>query len=114
MLKQRNNPSLGNGIHHRFSGVPWGAVAIAAAILVVGGAFILSLPEDSNNKVASPVTEASADARPNPPDDTLCERQTWPYIDQRCAQRVEAARDTRKVRIVTDKGTSATTVTPVP
>jgi len=36
------------------------------------------------------------------------------YIDQRCAQRVEAARGTRQVRVVTDKGNSVTVRTPEP
>jgi hypothetical protein len=64
--------------------------------------------------VASAEASPEGHAAPNTADETSCNRQTWPYIDQRCAQRVNAARDTRKVRIVTDKGNSVEAVTPVP
>ena len=125
MSKQRDDTPSRNEFHQRFSSAPWGSFAIAGAILVVGGAFVLSLPEESHNAASAPPAVASAEASPSTtttdsktpgatPDDTLCERQTWPYIDQRCAQRVNAARDTRKVRIVTDKGDSVTAVTAMP
>jgi hypothetical protein len=118
MSKQRDNSPSGNELHQRFSNAPWGAFAIAGAILVVGGAFVLSLPGESQNPAPAAVTPAKANteasASTDAASDTLCERQTWPYIDQRCAQRVNTARDTRKVRIVTDKGDSVTAVTPVP
>src|SRR3954451_14812793 len=123
MSKQHDNTPSRNEFHQRFSNAPWGAFAIAGAILVVGGAFVFSLPEDSHNAAPAPAvasaeasaaTETDGRATGATSDETLCDRQTWPYIDQRCAQRVNAARDTRKVRIVTDKGNSVTAVTAVP
>jgi hypothetical protein len=47
-------------------------------------------------------------------DDSLCEKQAWPYIDQRCAPGVEQTRSARQVRVVTDKGNSVTVMTPEP
>src|SRR5688500_8696132 len=95
------------------SPIPPTALA-AAALLIIGAGVVLMLPvsPDESQRVASASTtsntSAAADASTTGQapqtalDDTACERQAWPYIDQRCAERVEAARGSRQVRIVTD------------
>lgn len=115
MPKQREFSALRNQAHHYGSTVSptvWGAVAI----LSIGAVVLIALPEGSAQSDNPPISNAaaSAPAVQGAPDDTACDQQTWPYIDQRCAQRVEAARGSRQVRIVTDKGTSVNVMTPVP
>src|SRR5689334_15562465 len=92
--------------------MPSGAVSGALLLLILGGGLLYALPERSEQTpiaAANNTTSALGTA-----DDSLCDKQAWPYIDQRCAARVEAARGSRQVRIVTDKGTSVKTVTPLP
>jgi hypothetical protein len=85
-------------------------VLSAVAIFIAGGAF-LTFPDGSNSP---DVATATVNGPQTTADESLCENQAWPYIDQRCAQRVEETRGTRQVRVVTDKGNSVTIVTPVP
>jgi hypothetical protein len=84
-------------------------VLSAAAILVVGGALLALTDSSSKSDVAAATVNG-----PQTTADELCEKQAWPYFDQRCAQRGEETRNTRQVRVVTDKGFSVTMVTPVP
>lgn len=114
MLKQYGFGPQVKRIHKNLGPyVPSGAVTGALALILLGGGLLYALPESSEQATAATATANS----PTPlasADDSLCDKQTWPYIDQRCAGRVEAARGSRQVRIVTDKGTSVKTVTPLP
>ena len=137
MPMQRDNPILWKQVHHARSYLPSMMVLSAVALIALGTGIIVSLPEPSDNdgqaahqgQVASAATNGSsavngseangssainASETTATADDSLCDKQAWPYIDQRCAEKVEAARGTRQVRIVTDKGNSVTVRTPVP
>ena len=85
----------------------------AVAAIMLGAGVIFALPDIRTNPKPLP-PRPMFPKQTRPLDESLCEKQAWPYIDQRCAQRVEAARGTRQVRIVTDKGNSVTVMTPVP
>jgi hypothetical protein len=125
MATQLDLPVFWNGIKRYRSYAP---IASAAAILLLGAGVILALPnsdkrsnsataiaEQSNTTTTAAETAGSANVSQNTEaDDSACDKQAWPYVDQRCAQRVEKARGTRQVRIVTDKGNSVTVMTPVP
>jgi hypothetical protein len=89
-------------------------VLFAVAALALGVGVFLALPEhpETTSQAASAAT--SVPETTTAADESLCDKQAWPYIDQRCAQRVEAARGTRQVRVVTDKGNSVTVRTPEP
>jgi hypothetical protein len=114
MVTQRNSFVLGKQVYHSDSHIPSIKVLAAAALILLGAGVIFALPEDSDDE--SPIASASANAPGSTAsaDDSLCDKQAWPYIDQRCAQRVEQTRSTRQVRIVTDKGNSVMVMTPVP
>src|SRR4051794_7496560 len=123
MPARRNVSILRNEVHHGDSSIGAVKVVSAVALLGLGASLFFVLPDTSNHE--SPAAPASANApqdsaAANAPqntataDESFCDKQAWPYVDQRCAKRVEAARGTRQVRIVTDKGQSATTVTPLP
>jgi hypothetical protein len=111
MLMQHDFPVLRDQIHR--PSTPSIGILSAVALSIVGACALLALPEDGSNKqpeIASSVANVPETAA----DDSLCDKQAWPYIDERCAQRVEQTRSTRQVRIVTDKGNSVTVMTPVP
>lgn len=112
MAARREFSVLRKQIHHDDSSI--GAVKFlsAAALLGLGAGLFFMLPDNSNNE--SPVAAAAASVPEPTADESFCDKQAWPYVDQRCAKRVEAARGTRQVRIVTDKGHSVTAVTPMP
>jgi hypothetical protein len=112
MPARRDFSILRNEVHHGHSFI--GAVTFlsTAALLGLGAGVFFMLPDDSSNE--SPVAAAAANAPEPTADESFCDKQAWPYVDQRCAKRVEAARGTRQVRIVTDKGHSVKTVTPLP
>lgn len=91
--------------------------ALVVAALAAG--MILSLPDASSSSPNLPATspapqrseESSASAG-----DLACGRQTWPYLDQRCADSAAKTpgQATHQVRVVsTDRGTSSTIVTAV-
>lgn len=89
--------------------IPSLPVLSAGGIAILGAGLLLALPDASNESAtASAAVDQTASA------ESACDKQAWPYIDQRCAQRVEAARATRQVRVVTDRGTAVTMVTPMP
>src|SRR5829696_1930310 len=118
MSKRRYFSVLRNSDHHPYSPV----LNIVAAVVLIGAgaALYLAWPDDAATQpqiaaASTPATAAaSTPATTAAADESLCDKQAWPYVDQRCAQRVDAARGTRQVRIVTDKGHSVTAVTPVP
>lgn len=110
MSKQRYFSVLWNDLHHYGSYISPTMIG-AAALLLIGAGVILALPESTGDQ---PELASAANAPETALDESLCAKQAWPYIDQRCAERVEAARGSRQVRIVTDKGTSVNVVTPVP
>lgn len=119
MPAQRDSSVLRKEVHLGHSSISTVSISTmkvlsSVALLGLGAGLFFMLPEDSNNE--SPVASAAATAPvPEPTaDESFCNKQAWPYVDQRCAKRVEAARGTRQVRIVTDKGHSVTTVTPLP
>lgn len=114
MAKQSNFPTLWKQIHQYRSYAPSLPVISAITLLLVGGAVLLALPDNPDEPEMASATAAANAPDASPVDDSLCDKQAWPYIDQRCAQQVEAARGTRQVRIVTDKGNSVNVVTPVP
>lgn len=111
MSKRRDFSVLRNDLHH-FASYISPTVIGAAAFLLIGAGVIFALPERPGDQ--PPQISAAANVPETTPDESLCAKQAWPYIDQRCAQNVEAARGSRPVRIVTDKGTSVNVVTPVP
>lgn len=125
MATQLDLPVFWKGIKKYRSSAP---LIGATALLLVGAGVIFALPRGDtqpgnasvatatvNTTAASAETTGSSNASSDTElDDSACSRQAWPYVDQRCAQRVEKARDSRKVRIVTDKGNSVTVMTPVP
>src|SRR3954468_21723330 len=104
MPARRDFSILRKEVHHGHSSI--GAVTFlsTAALLGLGAGVFFMLPDDSSNE--SPVAAAAANAPEPTADESFCDKQAWPYVDQRCAKRVEAARGTRQVRIVTDKGHS--------
>jgi hypothetical protein len=114
MPARREFSILRKQVHHGHSSI--GAVTFlsVAALIGLGAGVFFMLPDLSSNE--SPVAAATANAPQTTaaPDESFCDKQAWPYVDQRCAKRVEAARGTRQVRIVTDKGHSVTAVTPLP
>jgi hypothetical protein len=122
MPERRNLSILRNEVHHGDSSIGAVKVVAAVALLGLGAGLFFMLPDSSGyeSHIASasnaPQDGAAANAPQNTAaaDETFCDKQAWPYVDQRCAKRVEAARGTRQVRIVTDKGHSVTTVTPLP
>jgi nicotinate-nucleotide--dimethylbenzimidazole phosphoribosyltransferase len=90
------------------------------ATLLVAGLFagvIISLPEAN-----APSAPAKVAAAPNPLAEASaasndCEKQAWPYIDQRCAapEAKEAEQSTRQVRVVsTDRNAAPLIVTAAP
>ncbi|HET7679068.1 MAG TPA: hypothetical protein VFK79_02920 [Xanthobacteraceae bacterium] len=104
--------------HHGRSYLPSITVLFAVAAIALGAGVILALPDDPDLKPQAASAAASAPettgSTNTAADESLCDKQAWPYIDQRCAQRVEAARGMREVRIVTDKGNSVTVKSPEP
>jgi hypothetical protein len=116
MSQRRDFSVLGKQVQQNGSYFPSMTVLFAVSAIALGAGVILALPDDPDPK------PQAASATPNMPettgstevDESLCDKQAWPYIDQRCAQRVEAARGTREVRIVTDKGNSVTVKSPEP
>lgn len=112
MAARRNFSDLRNEINLSSPGSI--KVISAVAVLGLGAGLFFFLPDNSDNESAVASAAASAPEPASAPDESLCDKQAWPYVDQRCAKRVEAARGTRQVRIVTDKGHSVTAVTPLP
>lgn len=114
MLKQNGFDARWRRIHDNLRPyLPSSPVLGALALLLLGAGLVMALPD--SDEAASPAAAANAAATPVASgDDSLCGQQSWPYIDQRCAARVETARGSRNVRIVTDKGTTVNTVTPMP
>lgn len=117
MAARRDSSNLGMQLPATHFPVPSMKVILpAAAVVILGAGLIFAWPGDSDDKGGT----QSAVAQTRPPentasaDESLCDKQAWPYVDQRCAQRIDAARGTRQVRIVTDKGHSVNTVTPQP
>jgi hypothetical protein len=94
-----------------------GASPSVIATLLVAGLFagvIISLPEAN-----APSAPAKVAAAPNPLAEASndCEKQAWPYIDQRCAapEAKEAEQSTRQVRVVsTDRNAAPLIVTAAP
>ncbi len=89
--------------------------ALVVASLAAG--MILSLPDASSSSpnlpATSPAPQRSEDSAAG---DLACGRQTWPYLDQRCAEPAAKTpgQATHQVRVVsTDRGTSSTIVTAV-
>lgn len=117
MTAQRDITGQRKDVHQSLSyGGPIKIVS-AVALLALGTAVIFALPDGSDNRTDKPQipsTTAQAPDSAAAPDESLCDKQAWPYVDQRCVQRVEAARGMRQVRIVTDKGHSVTAMTPEP
>src|SRR5882757_2805348 len=101
MLMQHDFPVLRDQIHRPY--IPSIGTRFAIALGIVGACIVLALPEDGSNKEAE-IASSVANVPETAADDSLCDKQAWPYIDQRCAQRVELTRGTRQVRVVTDKG----------
>ena len=96
-----------------------GSMKVIAAVVVAGvsAAVITTLPEsEAESSDTSRASQAASLPNQKPASALVasCETQAWPYIDQRCAESADAARGTRQVRVVTDRGTSLTMVTPVP
>jgi hypothetical protein len=112
MPARRDFTVLRKEVHHRHFSIGAATFLSAAALLGLGAGVFFMLPGESASE--SPVASAAANAPEPTADESFCDKQAWPYVDQRCAKRVEAARGTRQVRIVTDKGHSVTTVTPLP
>lgn len=113
MLKQYGFDARWKRIHADLRPyLPSRPVLGACALLALGAGLFFILP-DSEETARADAPAAAAPVAASA-DESLCDKQTWPYIDQRCAARVEAARGARKVRIVTDKGHSVNTVTPMP
>jgi hypothetical protein len=106
MAARRDSSDLGMQLPPSNFSVPSMKALSAAAIIVLGAGLIFVLPDESEGdtqaaSAADTPSETTASA-----DESLCDKQAWPYVDQRCAQRIDAARGTRQVRIVTDKGHS--------
>jgi hypothetical protein len=112
MAARRNFSDLRNEINLSSPGSI--KVISAVAVLGLGAGLFFFLPDNSDSEFPIASAAASAPEPASAPDESLCDKQAWPYVDQRCAKRVEAARGTRQVRIVTDKGHSVTAVTPLP
>ncbi|MEA2984370.1 MAG: hypothetical protein QOD94_624 [Alphaproteobacteria bacterium] len=116
MSKRRDFSVLEKQVHQDRSYFPSMTVLFAVSAIALGAGVMLALPEDTESKspaapVAASVPETTGSTAA---DESFCDKQAWPYVDQRCAQRIEAARGTRQVRIVTDKGNSVTVRTPEP
>ena len=104
-----------SAIHQYRSWLPSLPILSAITIIMVGGGVLLALPDGRTEPATTASAETTASSGSQAaPDVSLCEKQAWPYIDQRCAERVEKARGTRQVRIVTDKGNSVTVMTAQP
>jgi hypothetical protein len=90
---------------------------IAALVCAgLGAAVILSLPETPADSPAASSSVQAAEETTASAGDQSCEKQAWPYLDQRCAEPVkqESGQPTREVRVVsTDRGTSPTIVTAI-
>src|SRR4051812_29541564 len=115
MAARREFPVLRKEVHHSHSASGAATFLSVVAVVGLGAGLFYVLPEDSKSESAVASAAANVPDAPEPTaDESFCNKQAWPYVDQRCAKRVEAARGTRQVRIVTDKGHSATTVTPLP
>jgi hypothetical protein len=114
MSRRQDIPVLWKQVPHGPSYIPSMTVLFAVAALALGVGVFLALPE--HPETTSPAVAAATNGPETTPaaDESLCDKQAWPYIDQRCSQRVEAARGTRQVRVVTDKGNSVTVRTPEP
>src|SRR4051794_13602926 len=113
-MSARRDNSIKNEARRANPYLPSLTVLSAVAAVALGAGIFLALPDGEGDETPATTAAATADLPESGPDESLCDKQAWPYVDQRCAQRVEAARGTRQVRIVTDKGTSVTAVTPQP
>lgn len=114
MKIERENPVLWTQLPPSPAFLPALKLVAPLALLALGAGVIFALPQapDEPQQVA-----AASLPKPQPGasvDDSFCDKQAWPYVDQRCAQKIEAARGSRQVRIVTDKGNSVQTVTAMP
>jgi hypothetical protein len=101
------------------------AVIVVAAI-GIGAGVIATLPEQtthasslssstlSASSVVLPSEEKPIAAEGTVAADADCEKQAWPYINQRCADSAAYQRGTRQVRVVTDRGATMTVTTPIP
>lgn len=116
MTKQRDDSTLWTHLPPSPAFLPALKLLAPVAMLVIGAGVIFALPQGGTEPPQKPAAVASApQSQPGAAaDDSVCDKQAWPYVDQRCAQQIDAARGTRQVRIVTDKGQSAQTVTPLP
>lgn len=118
MSQRRDFSVLEKQVHQGGSYLPSMTVIFAISAIAIGAGVILALPDDPGSKPQAASATANAPettgSTTTEVDESLCDKQAWPYIDQRCAQRVEAARGTRQVRIVTDKGNSVTVRSPEP
>jgi hypothetical protein len=97
-------------------------IIAAAALVAIGGAVIINLPDaparssastNSSDTPNTPAAELPAQ-QTSAAGDALCEKQAWPYIDQRCREAAQSREGTRSVRVVTDRGASSTAITPIP
>jgi hypothetical protein len=88
---------------------------VIAALLFTGlfAGVVLSLPDDALSLGTRTVAVQPAENASGSPE--YCEKQAWPYLDQRCADaKKDAAAPTRQVRVIsTDRGAAPVIVTAI-
>jgi hypothetical protein len=116
-------PSLYTRIHPQLRAHSTKVIGVSIGVVLVAGMIVL-LPDGSTSAPSTATTSAAVPtsvAAPAPEEsltsfEVACEKQAWPYIDQRCAESAAkaASQATRQVRVVsTDRGTSSTIVTAI-
>jgi hypothetical protein len=89
-------------------------LAGAAIIAAAGAGLIVGLPAFSSNSASDASVRASAQAVAGATrvDAATCDRQSWPYLDQRCLDPAANGKDLRQVRVISlDRGAPTTIVT---
>ncbi len=87
-------------------------IAVAAAVL--GAGVMAALSDASTGSPSTSSISPQAEQQQAAAAESVCEKQAWPYIVQRCADPAAYERGTRQVRVVTDRGAMVTMTMPNP
>jgi hypothetical protein len=105
MFRKLANPSSRHAQSVRF-GQNSLKLAGAAVFAALGAGLIVGLPAFSSNSVSDASVRATAGTGAA----TDCDRQSWPYLDQRCVDPAAPAKDLRQVRVISIDRIAPTTI----
>ena len=109
MFSKHDFPILGERLYPALAHPRTPQVIAALAVAVLGAGMIVSIGSSSSSALPPAQQKQSAAI------ESVCEKQAWPYVDQRCADSPAAQeRGTRQVRVVNDRGVMVTVTTPLP